>query len=381
MSSTTVTMTSPTTECEGVMIPERILAILPSGITYHACHVEMESINENEVHFRTTLWLNLSTKEEFEEWMRSFQETSHVTWRVKRTFPTDGVKIVFKKAYRCQHNTRPEKATRISKRRVPSKHTSCQANMRVKIRVSKFKVHTSSRSKDHQQYHAQIILNNKHNHPVECADALKYRDVSESTRATLTDLFKRKYGPTQAVEMLKYELQMKYGEDYHMKAADRAVCPDIQFAHRLYRKVFQEEYGESSGEVMLNSLHERIDQFNAEAGTTCMAMDVNDKVSGLNDDLLEKFHGMCSDLALKMNQYPDDFRPAMNAMVQSYNKIKTDSCLISAMHSFGKSTMALRKGGMRRTSQIGVQPTATARRRPHMGRGGRHLHSGRPTGY
>ncbi|XP_041476647.1 uncharacterized protein LOC121424873 isoform X1 [Lytechinus variegatus] len=713
-------------ECKGVTIPERVLAVLPSGITYHACNLEIESFNENEVHFRTTLWLNLSTKEEFEEWLQSFQETSHVTWRVRRTVPTDGVKVLFKKSYRCQHNTLPAKASTNSKQRVASKNTNCKADMMVKIRVSKFEVHKRSRSKDHPDYQAQIVLNNMHNHPVECADALKHRDVSETTKAMLTDLFQRKYGPTQAVEMLKFDLQLKHGDDYHVKAADRAVCPDIQFAHRLYRKVFKEEYGESCGEDMLNSLRERINQFNAEAGSTCMAMDVNDNqlvvaictplmkrvheelkhsgelvfmdassnmdrhgcniflmlthsciggiplgvlvttsesevvikaalqlyttllsddsfggkglqgpavfmtddcaaeqhalqqmfpsstillcvfhvlqatwrwlwdakngvqkhqrpnhlqhmkrliyadtaeqleqlyqqslqdpsisvkfkkhlttymtrknmwaiclrndlnirgnntnnfceaamrvlkdkvlertkafsvpqlvdfvstflqdhyyqrlidvangrleyvvtsrfmlpdrtitkenieqvspsqfkvksqsgdtnyhvdtmighcscpvgktggpckhqaavvkhfkksstnfvpVNDMNmrlqlykiatDDLLDKFHAMCDDMAQKANKYPDVFKPAMNAMVQAYTNIKTDASLLSAMHCFGKSGVVLRKGGrMRRTGQIGVQPTATARRRPHMGRGGKRLHSGRPT--
>ena len=65
-----------------------------------------------------------------------------------------------------------------------------------------------------------------------CADALKFRDVSEEAKDELISLFKRKYSPTQAVDMMKYELQLKHGANYMLKAADRAVCPDVQFAHR-----------------------------------------------------------------------------------------------------------------------------------------------------
>ena len=82
------------------------------------------------------------------------------------------------------------------------------------------------------QFPTEVVITFTHNHPVMCADALKYRDVSEDTKQRLTELFKRKYGPTQAVEMLKYELLLQHKEDYLVKAADRAICPDVQFAHR-----------------------------------------------------------------------------------------------------------------------------------------------------
>ena len=72
----------------------------------------------------------------------------------------------------------------------------------------------------------------RHNHLVKCADALKFRDVSAKAKEELTSLFKRKYGPTQAVDLMKYELQLKHGAEYFLAAADRAVCPDVQFAHR-----------------------------------------------------------------------------------------------------------------------------------------------------
>ena len=81
-------------------------------------------------------------------------------------------------------------------------------------------------------YPTKIVLRYQHNHPILCADALKFRDVSDEAKDTLTNLFKRKYGPTQAVEALKHDLQVKFGEEYHLKAADRAICPDISFAHR-----------------------------------------------------------------------------------------------------------------------------------------------------
>ena len=65
-----------------------------------------------------------------------------------------------------------------------------------------------------------------------CADALKFRDVSAETKEKLMGLFQRKYGPAQALQMLEYDLQVEHGSDYYRVAADRSVCPDLQYCTR-----------------------------------------------------------------------------------------------------------------------------------------------------
>ncbi|XP_041469625.1 uncharacterized protein LOC121419295 isoform X4 [Lytechinus variegatus] len=269
-------------------------SILPEGYTYHACHVDNFSQGD-EVHFAATIRLDLRSKQDFGKWLDSFQEASSTTWRVKRTFPSVGMKIVFKKAYRCHHNTRPAKESTNAGRRVASKNTNCPADMVVSIKKSVYEGRTVSRSKDHHLplYPAEIRLSYIHNHPIMCADALKFRDVSEEAKEELISLFKRKYGPTQAIDMIKYELQLKHGANYLLKAADRAVCPDVQFAHRLYRKVFKEEFGESTGEGMLHSLRTYISHYNTQVGSECMALDItsdNKVVMAICTPLMKRVH-------------------------------------------------------------------------------------------
>ncbi|XP_072043310.1 uncharacterized protein [Amphiura filiformis] len=217
-------------------ISKLVQNILPVGYDYHVCQVTVEesSNSDNDINFTATLRLALQSEKELDTWREDFQEVSYATWRVLRQHQSEGQKILFKKTYRCQHNTLPVKSTTNANRRVPSKHTNCQASMTMVIKKFKYQGHKLSRSKDTHlpKYPTEIKLDFRHNHPIFCADALKYRDVSDDAKSSLTSLFKRKYGPTQAVEMMKYKLQMKFGEDYHIKAADRAICPDIQFAHR-----------------------------------------------------------------------------------------------------------------------------------------------------
>ena len=47
---------------------------------------------------------------------------------------------------------------------------------------------------------------------------------------------------------------------------------------------------------------------------------------------------MCQDITSKLQQHPDVFSPGINAMVDNYNRMKTDTHILSAMHSFGKYT-------------------------------------------
>ena len=100
---------------------------------------------------------------------------------------------------------------------------------------------------------------------------------------------------------------------------------------------------------------------------------------------------MCQEMESTFQKSPDVFNPAIAAMIEGYNRIKSDTSLVSAMHSFGRYTGAARAlktgklaGRVRHlrlsgSKHIGVQPTATARRRSHMGRGGARLHAGRPS--
>ena len=105
--------------------------------------------------------------------------------------------------------------------------------------------------------------------------------------------------------------------------------------------------------------------------------------------LKDSLQQMFQEIATKLEVYPDVFRPAAEKMIVNYKKISTDSHLEKAMHNFGKfvGVMALPKRGAKRKNHglqmtgvgnIHVQPTAQARRLPHMGRGGRRLHNGRP---
>lgn len=81
-------------------------------------------------------------------------------------------------------------------------------------------------------YLFNISLRHEHNHRLSCAAALQKRDVSTETIEKLKLLFESGHSPSSALDTIKYDLQDQEGDDYIYAAADRSICPDLQFCFR-----------------------------------------------------------------------------------------------------------------------------------------------------
>lgn len=79
-----------------------------------------------------------------------------------------------------------------------------------------------------------MIVNLKyiHNHPINCADVLRHRDVSEQVKDKFLYLFKLGHTPASALEMHKYDLQMENSDDFEYLIGDRGVVPDLSWCFR-----------------------------------------------------------------------------------------------------------------------------------------------------
>ena len=77
-----------------------------------------------------------------------------------------------------------------------------------------------------------VSMNPTHNHPIECADALGHRDVSQETTLKFVEMFKNHHSPASALEVFKFDLQMKHPDKYHYLCGDRKVVPDPQWCYR-----------------------------------------------------------------------------------------------------------------------------------------------------
>ena len=81
-------------------------------------------------------------------------------------------------------------------------------------------------------YATLVQLKHVHNHPLDCADALKFRDVSHDTIQKFRERFQRGHSLSSALNVYKLDLQMEHGGGYTYEAADRANCQDLNFCQR-----------------------------------------------------------------------------------------------------------------------------------------------------
>ena len=49
--------------------------------------------------------------------------------------------------------------------------------------------------------------------------------------------------------------------DFHIKKADRSICPRHRNFNTLYKKYYEEEFGVENGKIMFNHLEEKINGY------------------------------------------------------------------------------------------------------------------------
>lgn len=138
----------------------------------------------------------------------------------------------------------------------------------------------------------EIFLRHTHNHELKSAAVFKFRKPSEEIVTVFHDLFNKGHSPSSAWQSYKFDLQCKYGNDYYKIAADGSVCPTRKWAYDLYYSLFKQEYGESSGDGMVQKLKDLIISYNEKCGSNCaswMAKDGN-LIICICDPFMKRIH-------------------------------------------------------------------------------------------
>ncbi|XP_076021148.1 uncharacterized protein LOC143012005 [Genypterus blacodes] len=166
---------------------------LPDSYDYHVCNYKTISDPGDHVNFRATLRMALSTEEEIKLWLKSHT----VTWRVDRTDPGKGQKVIFKVDFRCQHKTRPRVIEKVSDR---SKNTNCPAKMTVTLLHTQVSRGRQSRSTDPHlpTFPTIVTICSDHNHNFHVTDALRPRDMGDKTKGKLN----KRPGDTETINQL-----------------------------------------------------------------------------------------------------------------------------------------------------------------------------------
>lgn len=231
--------------CNLEMFPE-IQAILPEQCK----DIYVVSCKPQEDGFSCQFFMPNTTEDAIRVWASEF---NHVTWRVLKTYPnTEGERVKFKIRFRCQHKTKLP----ASEAKRTSKNTNCPANMIVTIR----NVPKRCRAQFYdilKTKNTMVTINHTHNHSLNSADILKYKDVKPDVKKKFVELFERGFGPSSARSIHLFDLQQEYRELFASIAADRSISPDLQWCHRAFAPV-----GSKQRKGNMEAMRHRIEEYN-----------------------------------------------------------------------------------------------------------------------
>ncbi|KAK2829475.1 hypothetical protein Q7C36_017465 [Tachysurus vachellii] len=347
---------------------------LPCNHEYHICDYKTIRQTQDHVDFSATMRMSISTIEEVQQWVKD----STITWRIDRTRPPKGQRVIFKVDYRCHHNTKPRNTMEPSGRR--TKNTNCPAKMSITLHRPQGSNGRQCRSTDPHMpgFPTLVHITNEHNHNLHVPDALRYKDVGPEAILKLKKLFEVGHTPSTALDVLKYDLQLELGEDYAYASADRSICPDIQFCYRLYHQVSKSMREASPSSSILPSQDTSPTWVAADpTGQTCIMEHeiVTTEISEV-DNPTDKLKSCLSELCDYIEKQPSVWSATQDFINGIERLHHNPAKLASAMHAFGRYSCLLMKKRaktMRRGFQcaglaIATQPTAMRRKQKPGGR-------------
>lgn len=146
------------------------------------------------------------------KWLKTFQDKSFCTYWVTRGTKTTGSILIYKTVRHCQHFRKY-----ISRQGIKNTKSIRQK----KTQCSQFPNHP-----------CEIQLRYHHNHPIESAHALSFRDVAESTKEAYYSYFQN--GHSAATARHELNLLLSLPKDQIPALADRSVNPQASDVSRLF---------------------------------------------------------------------------------------------------------------------------------------------------
>ncbi|XP_065226337.1 uncharacterized protein LOC135849722 [Planococcus citri] len=213
---------------------DKLWDILPKFYEYKIDTFEGDESNNFDATFKVNLFNEISVK----NWLKQFEQCSLTNFRVARTAPAKRTRVLFKKYYRCHHNTRAsESASKTKKAHV--KHTGCEATLLITVNNSCMK---SCKQLDVKRFPCTVKYHNYHNHPLSSEELLCHRKPIERIENKIRELLLKNHTPVSALKILKQDLQQEFKDEYSKIVKDGAFCPKLQWIYHKYYSIFKEMY-------------------------------------------------------------------------------------------------------------------------------------------
>ncbi|GFU45375.1 SWIM-type domain-containing protein [Nephila pilipes] len=190
------------------------------------------------------------------DWLRKLSEITKVTWRKAKTYPRCGRNNVFRVDLKCQH-AKDHRTTGIGF----TKKTNCEAILQIVVKRYYERTRSEKRNALDKEYPTIVTFKNTHNHSLDSASILRFRDLSSETKEKLRTLFYQGHSAASALCHLKSDLMLEYKENYFKIESDGFYVPSISVVSKLFQREFSGENVEFE-ESIIKNLKIMIDRYN-----------------------------------------------------------------------------------------------------------------------
>lgn len=157
--------------------------------------------------------------------------------------------LIYKTVRHCQHFRKYISRQGIKNTKsIRQKKTQCSSTITIKVYSSRATIKKRLQFPNHP---CEIQLRYHHNHPIESAHALSFRDVAESTKESYYSYFQNGHSAATARHHHELNLLLSLPKDQIEPAlADRSVNPQASDVSRLFQKWRETEHGPANGDKM-----------------------------------------------------------------------------------------------------------------------------------
>ncbi len=204
-------------------------------------------------------FVNVDSKEVASEWIAKFQCHSKTMMSQTRGYDIKGNRVLFREKRHCLHSHEVKKK---QGKNVITKHLQslrardigCNASIHLRLIRNRLPL----------THPLEVNISYTHNHIINSAESLSFRNVNEKVREELLSLFKDGHSPSSALYVYQDNLHLKANDEQELIEflADRSVNPDYNYTANLFREYRKAVLGNRNGGLMFERLAEVVKDYN-----------------------------------------------------------------------------------------------------------------------
>ena len=255
-------------ETSSTMLPKDLQSIIPSQYSYFL--ESYESLPKRDFLgaplqcFKATFYVNVDSEATACQWIAEFEQASQNTYRILGGSKTMGSIIAYKTVRHCQHYRKyfpKDKTPKRGEDSLRQKKTDCPSRLTLRVYCKRPNVLKKIPRSDHF-CEVQIVYD--HDHPINSAHVLSFRDVSEGTKNMFFEYFK--CGHSAASARHEHELRLQLSTDpvsIERVLADRSTNPNVQDVSRMFDAWRFQQHGSEGGVSMFDHLEREVEAYNS----------------------------------------------------------------------------------------------------------------------